>query len=114
MPETSLGAFYDLDDETIDRIVTSKSAGAYCLGPLNADTGNFVPKYVGRSDDDIKARLKNWSGKYPKFKFKYYSTAKAAYEKECRLYHDWLKQLDNEIHPAKPEGSDWKCPVCGE
>lgn len=41
--------------------------------------------------------------------------AKAAFEKECALYHDFggpQGQLDNEVHPARPEGTDWQCPRC--
>jgi hypothetical protein len=112
MPETGLRGPYTLNNSTIDEKVTETSAGAYALGLVNSD-GAFVPKYVGRSDDDINARLKDWIGKnYSHFKFEYYSSAKAAFEKECDLYHDWKKQLDNEQHPDRSNGTNWKCPRC--
>jgi hypothetical protein len=38
---------------------------------------------------------------------------KAAFEKECHLFHDFGEtSLDNKIHPARPSGSNWKCPRC--
>ena len=114
MPSTGLGKSYSLDTKTIDAVVTKKSAGAYVLGHFRKEKeGNiFIPKYVGRSDDDINGRLKKWVGKYPRFKFGYYGSPKAAFEKECDLYHDWKKQLDNKQHPDRPENKDWQCPRC--
>ena len=113
MPITGLWGPYSLDIDTIDAEVKKKnSAGAYALGHVNKE-GEFVPKYVGRSDDDINGRLKKWVGsEYSKFKFKYYDSPKAAFEKECNLYHDWKNQLDNKQHPDRPDGTNWKCPRC--
>jgi hypothetical protein len=103
---------FTLNNETIDGQVTATSAGAYALGYLN-NQKLFVPKYVGRSDDNINKRLKNWVGsKYSYFKFEYYSSAKAAFEKECNLYHDWENQIDNKQNPDRPDETNWKCPRC--
>jgi hypothetical protein len=113
MANTGLNGPYKLDESTIDRVVTRKSPGAYALGA--SDSNTFYIRYVGRSDVDIAARLKQHVGKYPHFKFDYYSTAKAAFGKECGLYHDFggpQGQLDNEVHPARPDGTDWQCPRC--
>ena len=112
MPETGLRGPYALDSDTIDRIVTRTSAGAYALGRVSDKT--FYISYIGRSDNDVHGRLKKWAEKYSSFKFEYYGSPKAAFEKECNLYHDWgeSEKLDNDIHPQRPEGSDWKCPRC--
>ena len=118
MPSTGLGKSYSLDTKTIDAVVTKKSAGAYVLGHFRTKKKNeeevkeFIPDYVGRSDDDINGRLKKWVGKYPRFKFGYYDSPKAAFKKECDLYHDWKKQLDNKQHPDRPDDTNWKCPRC--
>ena len=42
--------------------------------------------------------------------------AKLGYSKECECYHRYggKDKLDNEVHPQKPEGTNLKCPVCGE
>jgi hypothetical protein len=112
MTTTGLNGPYKLDNKTIDEKVTKKSAGAYALGSLGEKKG-FIPEYVGRSDDNINDRLKKWVDKgYTHFKFKYYGSPKAAFEKECNLYHDWKKQLDNKQHPDRPDDANWQCPRC--
>ncbi len=105
---------FNLDEDTIDEKVTKTSAGNYALGSKD-DEGTFLVYYVGRSDSDVNKRLKRWvnNTKHPLFKFSYASSAKAAYEKECQNYHDF-EPPDNDVHPDKPSGSNWECPVCGE
>jgi hypothetical protein len=109
-PSTGLVGPYDLDDATINTTVTKKSAGNYALGKT-AENGTFLVYYVGRSDDNLNSRLHAHAGKYTKFKYGYAASSKAAFDKECELYHDFAPP-DNSIHPARPEGSNWKCPRC--
>ncbi len=54
-------------------------------------------------------------GRYTHFQFSYALSARAAFEKECRNYHDFGGSygLDNERHPAAPEGTSWGCPAHG-
>jgi hypothetical protein len=120
MPLTGLGESL-LDTKTIDSVVTRKSAGTYVLGHIETkkekgeEKKTFVVEYVGRSDDDINGRLKKWVGsKYKRFKFGYYGSPKAAFEKECSIYHDFGEKelLDNDRHPDRPEKANWKCPRC--
>ena len=116
MASTGLGSPYVLTDTKIDSVVSKTSPGAYALGYVKSD-GTFVVLYVGRSDDDLNGRLHKWVGerkKYTHFKAAYYSSPKAAFEKECHLYHDFggEKSLDNEVHPARPANTNWECPVC--
>ena len=103
---------YDLTNDEIDNQVTKTSAGNYALGRVS--NGTFYVNYVGRSDTDLNDRLKDWIGKYKKFKFSYASSPKAAFEKECINYHDFggKEKLDNEAHPDRPDNSNWKCPRC--
>jgi hypothetical protein len=107
---------YSLDEKTIDKVVTKKSAGNYALGKPDSSNNKFIVKYVGRADDDLNARLKQWANKstYAQFKFSYASTGKAAFEKECHNYHDFgeSKKLDNKIHPDRPKDKNYECPVC--
>jgi len=109
MAASGLTGPYPLTNADIDANVTSVSSGAYALGYTKDNT--FYIDYVGRSDVDLAKRLKDHVGKYKRFKYGYFSTAKAAFEKECRLYHDFSPK-DNDIHPARPSGSGWECPVC--
>jgi len=106
---------FPLTDNEVDRHVTRKSPGNYGLGDTREE-GIFIVQYVGRSDDDVNTRLHDWTGtRYSKFKFSYASSPKEAFEKECRNYHDFggTDQLDNKMHPDRPVGTNWKCPVCG-
>ena len=100
----------------IDQVVTKKSAGNYALGYVD-QSKTFIVQYVGRSDSDVNAELKNRiSSRYKSFKYSYAASPKAAFEKECRNYHDFggSAKLDNKIHPARPANSGWKCPVCNK
>ena len=109
MPSSELQGSYPLTDAEIDTQVTQISAGAYALGYTKEST--FYIGYVGRSDDDVNDRLKKHVGNYKRFKYGYFSSAKAAFGKECDLYHDF-KPKDNKIHPARPNNSNWSCPRC--
>ncbi len=96
------------------------SIGAYVLGYVKTEkkkdreVKTFIVKYVGRSDDDLNGRLRKWVDKYKRFKYGYFDSPKAAFEKECKIYHDFGEKddLDNDIHPARPENANWKCPGC--
>ena len=112
MASLNMQGSYDLTNEEIDRRITKTSPGNYALGRVGNDT--FYVHYVGRSDTDLNDRLKDWVGSYKRFKFSYATSPKAAFEKECTNYHDFGKseKLDNEIHPQRPDGTNWKCPVC--
>lgn len=116
MPNTGLEGPYHLSLERIDEVVTETSPGVYVL-EREKDPNSFIMNYVGRSDDDVNDRLKDWvdeSG-YKRFKFAYFGSPKAAFEKECKIYHDFSGpngKLDNEKHPQRPEGTNWQCPRC--
>lgn len=114
MASLEMNGPYQLTSNKVDEEVTRTSPGNYALG-YTKDDGTFIVQYVGRSDSDVNDRLYDWEDtKYKKFKYSYASTAKAAFEKECKNYHDFgeSEKLDNESHPDRPNGSDWKCPVC--
>lgn len=52
---------------------------------------------------------------YTHFACRYAATALAAFERECRDYHELGEGdgLDNPGHPQPPPGSPWTCPVHG-
>jgi len=105
---------YIFTSSEIDRIITRTSPGNYALG-YTKDDGTFIVQYVGRSDTDVNRELKTrLDSKYKKFKYSYATSPKAAFEKECHNYHDFggKEELDNEIHPSRPAGTGWKCPIC--
>lgn len=123
MATLNMGISYDLTYDEIDRLVADHRKGNYAFGYLN-ERGVFIVRYVGRSDSNLKDRIKHGIAdmkkdktlRYERFKFSYADTAIEAYEKECRNYHDFggpNKWLVNEDHPDKPDGYKGKCPVCG-
>lgn len=73
--------------------------------------------YVGRSDSNLKIRLKQsileGSG-YRFFKFKYVNSPMRAYHLECKWWHKYTPP-DNRYHPAVPRWTNWRCPIksCG-
>jgi hypothetical protein len=104
---------YPLSTAEIDRQITRTSAGNYAL--TRSTEGTFYVNYVGRSDNNLNGRLKDHVGsKYSRFMFSPAASPKAAFEKECHNYHDFggSEKLDNERHPDRPGGTDWKCPRC--
>lgn len=109
MPSTGLSGPFVLTAEEVDRLVEPDRIGAYALGYLT-DEG-FLVERIGRSDNDLNGRLKSYLDEYPIFKASYFATSKAAFEKECNLYHDF-SPADNVIHPDRPDGTTWLCPRC--
>ena len=113
MASLNMMGAYDFTSSEIDRAVTKTSPGNYALGWEDEKT--FYVRYVGRSDTDVNAELKSrLTLRHSKFKFSYATSAKAAFEKECRNYHDFggSKDLDNKVHPDRPTSANWACPVC--
>ncbi len=104
---------YPLTNEEINLRITKISAGNYAYG-YTKDNGSFVVKYVGRADSDLNDRIKHGVGQYKEFKYSYAKDANAAFEEECRNYHDFggSDMLDNDIHPDKPDNTDYGCPYC--
>lgn len=110
MPTTGLSGPFSLTSTGVQTAVTQKSPGAYALGRTANNV--FEVHYVGRSDEDVATRLQDHVTKwYPQFKCGYLSSPKAAFDKECNLYHDF-NPPDNKVHPARPQNANWKCPRC--
>lgn len=110
MPNSELFGAYNLTTAGVEAAVKGVGPGAYALGTLKTD-GMFYIDYIGRSDDDLASRLQAHVTKpYPHFKYGFYPSALAAFNKECQLYHDF-KPKDNKVHPARPKGSNAPCPV---
>ncbi len=102
---------FDLTVVAVDREVKKVQAGHYALGRVDKDDGKFIVTYVGRSDSDLPGRIKDWVDRYTSFKYSYADSEKAAFEKECKNYHDFSPP-DNKVHPAIPDWTSWVCPYC--
>ncbi len=102
MASLDMNGPYEMSSSEVDRVITKTSPGNYALG-YSGDS-SFIVKYVGRSDNDVNKRVKEWVGEnssYKQFKFSYAGSPKAAFEKECKNYHDFggKAKLDNKDHP---------------
>lgn len=114
-----LGPFA-LTDIDVNKRVPENVMGNYAFGYIDKEDGAFVVCYVGRSDFDLKKEIKqqmrnDCAKGCTHFMFSIAKSKKEAFEKECRNYHDFgeCDCLNNDIHPAKPAGTEYKCPVGG-
>jgi hypothetical protein len=117
MASLEMSGPFDFTREKVDLLV-EKKPGNYALGRLDPATKKMIVHSVGRADEDLNAKLKTFitNPKFHAFKFSQAADSKAAYEKECRNWHDFggAVKLDEKKHPSKPENVDWKCPKCRE
>lgn len=97
---------------SVDEIyeVESGHIGVYALS-----RNGITIHYVGRSDSDLRGRLRmsiiEGEG-YKYFWFEYETSPMRAYKRECILYHRY-NPADNTVHPAVPPNMNWRCPVKG-
>jgi hypothetical protein len=110
MAKTGLLGPYRLNFDTIEAAVTRASAGVYALGHVSPE-GKFCIDHVGRSDANLRAKLQERIGSATLFKFGYLANSKAAFERECELFHDF-DPPGNRVHPGRPAGTSWECPRC--
>lgn len=100
---------YLLNTQTINSVVPGLSVGVYILSK-----DGKIAHYVGRSDNDLTARLTSYisdSQNYTHFWYEVTNSAKSAFELECSWWHKYQPD-DNKNHPDRPNGSGWQCSVC--
>ena len=115
--ETMMTDIFPFTEEGIKKYAWAELIGNYQLGCLDED-GSFRVLYVGRTTDGIRKRLSCHIGKFPDvthFACSVSNSEKMAYEQECIDYHHFKEEMGtaiyNEIHPARPAGTDYPCPV---
>jgi len=107
---TGFSALHGITKENIKLYVPS-GPGCYVLD--RSTTAGFEVHYTGRADYDLPKRLSDYVGtKYLYFKFLSLPSRQAAFEMECKVYHN-LKPVDNLIHPDAPDGTNYTCPAAG-
>jgi hypothetical protein len=87
------------------------------LGVFQLSRGAENVAYVGRADDDLRARISEMLDKgYTHFQWVQLPWVKETFEMHCRLYHHGggRKRLDNQDHPYPPEGKNWRCPLSAQ
>ena len=114
MPNLWMGPnLFRFEQVVLDRMIRPGTSGNYALG-LKDESGEFIPKYIGRSDLDLRAELIARLGdmKYPYFKFSM-ANPKLAFETECAQFHNYRRLIENKTHPVRPVGPELKCFLCG-
>jgi len=114
MPDLWMGPnLFRFELIVIDRVVTPGEPGNYVLG-LKDESGEFIPKVIGRSDTDLRRELmsKLVTAKYPYFKFSV-ANPKLAFETECAQFHNFGRLLEDKTHPVRPVGPELRCFLCG-
>lgn len=110
MRSTGLLGPYHLAVDVIAAEVAAPTAGVFALGDTDAH-GRFCVAYVGSAASDLRRQLLASVGTARFFKFRAYESGEAAFEKECELFHAFMP-IGNVLHPARPAGSNWRCPRC--
>ena len=96
----------------VERRVPAGVPGAFALGHARPQEGAVFISFVGRSDTDLRATLLAHVGsRYTACFYLPLASAPAAYDEECRLWHEMGgEDLDSAGHPVPP--GDHPCPVC--
>lgn len=102
---------FSLNTSVLNTLFSDGIIGIYYLGFVR--NGKFLIRYVGRSDCDLRRRLRQHTkiGRYTHFVYIRTKTIKEAYYLECREWHR-LHNLDNDIHPDEPNYLNYSCPYC--
>jgi hypothetical protein len=101
---------YDLSFDGVELALPQAQCGVFALGHVDA-AGTFRVQRVGRDDQDLRRILRGLIGSSNCFKFAPAASPREAFGRECELFHR-LRPPGNIIHPDRPKGSDWRCPVC--
>ena len=108
--KTALLGPFDLSFDGVQHAVLRHGCGAYALGHVDP-AGTFRVQRVGRDDANLRLCLQGLIGSSNRFKFAPAASSREAFGIECELFHR-LRPPGNIIHPTRPSGSDWRCPVC--
>jgi len=106
---TALIGPFELTFDSITQELPPTSCGVFALGYVDAG-GIFRMQRVG-SDQNLRSRLRELIGSSTRFKFALSMSPQTAFERECELFHRF-RPPGNIIHPDRPRGTSWLCPVC--
>ena len=117
MAQISLSGWFTLDAATVDARVGQNQYGCYALGGPVTSGNKMLILRVGRSDDNLASRIKAYIGDRQfadckNFGFQVVTSVKEAFELECALFHTY-SPTKNVNHPARPNGTNYRCPNCG-
>lgn len=108
MKAALLGPF-ELAFDAIERELPPAACGVFALGYVDP-MGTFRMQRIGR-DQNLRQRLQELIGSGSRFKFAASMSPQVAFERECELFHQF-RPPGNIIHPDRPKGTNWLCPIC--
>lgn len=109
MTTSTLLGPHRLDFSEIEATVPRLAPGVYALG--HVDYRNvFYLNAIGRHDFDLRTGLQGLIGSGAYFKYQVVPTSRAAFEHECKLFHEF--RPNTAMHPVRSENKDWTCPYC--
>jgi hypothetical protein len=108
VPSSGLLGPFPLTAEAIAAEVAPLSIGTYALGRMQGK--RFFVRRVGRADRDVASELAAFIAQYDAFKVRIYDSTRRAFEKECRLFHEFAPP-ESPAHPVRPKGTRFVCPV---
>jgi hypothetical protein len=108
---------FQLAESVIDTVVTRTAPAVFLIRRIE-ETPDYA-HYRGRigraASGNLKQELKLWlDSDYRVFCFDYADSPDAAFERQCRLWHELGGpdgKLINEGHP-EPDDESSRCPVC--
>lgn len=109
MERTLLGP-YELSFDTIDKQLPSQACGVFAVGYVDV-SNTFRIERVGRDDVNLAELMRSLIGSSGRFKYAICANSKQAFEAECEIFHRF-RPPGNFIHPVRPSGSRWRCPIC--
>ena len=108
---------FQLAELVVDVLIKQTGPAVFLLRRID-ETPDYAyyRGFVGRTGGDLAQALKKWfDSDYRVFWFAYVASAAAAFEGQCRLWHELGGpdgKLDNEDHP-RPAGTHLvRCPLC--
>lgn len=101
---------FELSKDHLESTLPKSISGVFALGYVD-QVGRFRVERVGRDTSNLQTTLGDLIGCAMQFKYAATSTSREAFELECELYHR-LRPPCNVMHPNRPAGSIWTCPVC--
>ena len=109
---------FQLADSVIDTVIREPGSAVFLLRRIEETLEHaYYRPLVGRTEgDDLAQTLKGWvDSDYRVFWFEYAASDDAAFEEECRMWHELDGpdgKLDNEAHPNASGSLTARCPVC--
>ena len=116
LSDTMEGPF-QLAERVVEVLIKQRGPAVFLLRRIDETPAYaYYRGFVGRTGSDLAQALEKWfDSDYRVFWFAYAVSAAAAFEEQCRLWHELggpAGKLDNEDHPQAAGTHLVRCPSC--